>query len=619
MVYSSPNAAFLRDKHQFFSQVSTVSNLNTKIRVIEQHAQTIDHTFLLKNYHALEAEFREMFAVLQKQDGDNKKVFWLYCYYCATLLETFHRAYSQTSKEAEYAAIKLQIKDRLNKVKNLSQSEKSFIQSVYDATITGFKNVLTFPFYASVTRDYVAFSNLCRIYWVFMRLTLVQGFSLANELNIIAKLDAILGTHTDVDKIISTLQAPTKVINYFSVGFFAMRFAIDGGLLLKHTFFPTELEKGAATGCEVTLLNDLPGAASIEAYRNNYILVNTEESDELFLYYIPKQGAALKLAIKEQNIFKIAMLQKMNENQSVCLTALEINELITAQTNHVPEATSAYDRFKHELYKRHGNFLNDLTWGTVNFLCNFNTLVGISGPVAGYLTSAFLVFDILLILYKCNLAKNEYLTKKSQYEQEIEDYKNPNKFKTLTAEQKSLHIQMLHDQLTELEINWQTKEATFYFLASAAVLLMLGFTVAILANPPLLILSCFFVCTIAVAMYLSSDAYSQFTEKSLYLEQARCNGKNLPVAQQEYETARTNFIFTMLKNAIVPTVLIATFAVCWPAAIVLTALYIGAEAYHAYTQHSEKNAIKQLALATPNEDISEEHYEPIPCIKGSLC
>lgn len=614
MVYSSPNPALLRDKHQFFSQASSVNNLNTNIQVIEQHAQNVDYTFLLKNYHALEAEFKEMFAVLQKQHDDNNKVFWLYCYYCACLLETFHRAYSQNSKEAEYAAIKQQIKDRLNNVKTLQQSEEHFIQSVYDTMITGFKNLLTFPFHVSVTRDYVAFSNICRIYWVFMRLTLVQGFTVANELNIIAKLDAILGTHTDVDKIISVLQAPTKVINYFSVGFFAMRFAIDGGLLLKHTFFPTELEKGAANGCEVTLLNDLPGAASIEAYRNNYILVNNEESDELLFYYIPKHGAALKLAIKEQNKFKIALMQKMNDHQSVRLSALEVNELITMQTNHTPELTSAYDRFKHELYKRHGNFLNDITWGIVNFLCNFNTLVGISGPVAGYLTAVFLVFDILLILYKCNLAKNEYLTKKSQYEQEIEDYKNPNKFKTLTAEQKSIHIQMLQDQLTEHEINWQTKEATFYFLAAAATLLMMGFTVAILFNPSLLILSSFVVCTIGVAMYLSSDAYSQYTEKNLKLQQAQLNDKNLPVAQQEYETARNNFIFTMLKNAIVPTVLIATFAVCWPAAIVLTALYIGAEAYHAYSQHTDKNTIRQLALVAPDEDNGEKLYEPASCV-----
>lgn len=601
MVYSKQSAAFRRDKQQFFAQIPKDSKLDTKIVTIDDRVNTIDYTFLLHHKQDLEAEFTQMFTVLQQQDDENKEIFWLYCYYCASLLEAFHKAYSQNSKQAEYAKIKQKIKDHLNKV-NVQEEEPGFIQSLYDSFLGGFRNLISSPLHASKIRDYVAYSNLCRIYWTFCRLTLTNGLSLARDLKIIEKLDAILGTHTDVDKIISTLQAPTGVITYFSVGFFLMRLIIDGGMLLRHTFFPTELEKGAENGCEIHQMDYLPGPASLEAYRKSYILVH-EDNQEVSLYYIPRSGKAEKLSIKENNKLKDALLKKMDKDtSSLRLNSTEVEEIITHQTGHVPEVTTAWDRFKHEFYKRHCNFANDFVWATVNLITNYNYLFNISGPAAGMITSVFLGFDVCMALYKCNLAKQEYLIKKAQYLQEIEDYNNPEKFKKMTPEQRLLHIEMLNKQLRELEINYKTQEATFYFVAAAAALLMMGFTASMLVSPPVLVVGCFFACTLAVAMYLSTGAYSKYEEKSLYLEEAQLTGKNLPVALKEYEAARNDFIFTMVKNTVMPIVLITTFAICWPAAIVLTAMYIGYEIFHAYDQHSEAKAAKQLALAAPSEE-----------------
>ncbi|RUR20619.1 hypothetical protein ELY21_00605 [Legionella sp. km535] len=594
MVYSKQNAAVRRDKHQFFSEIPSIDTLQLKFKATDQRAETIGYSFLLQNKHLLEAEFTEMFHILKNQDDEKKEVFWIYCYYCASLLEAFHSAYLQPGKQAEYAQIKVQIKERLiNKVQHKA-SEAAFIDSLYNSYLGSFRNLVNSPFHVSQIRDYVAYANLCRIYWAFCRMTLTQGLTMAKDLHLIEKLDVLLGTHTDVDKIISVFQAPVGVINFFSVGFFLIRLMIDGGLLIKHTFFPSELEKGAKNGCDVTKLDYLPGAASIEPYRNSYILVRDEDHDNVQLYYVPKIGTPLKLTVKDPNKFKDELLSKLNEHSTIRLNAHDVKELITAQTGHVPEITTAFERFTNELYKRHCNFANDVVWATVNCLSNFNNLFNISGPVAGYLTAVFLTFDVCMALYKCKLAKEEYLTKKSQYLLEIDDYNNPNLFKKLTDEQRRLHIEMLNKQLSELEINWRTKEATFYFVAAAAAVLMSGFTVAILVSPPMLVLASFFVCTVAVAMYLSAGAYSQYKEKSLYLEQAQLTGKQLPVAYKEYETARNDFIFNMAKNTIMPMVLITTFAICWPAAIALTAMYLGYELYHAYDQHKDTLASRQL-------------------------
>jgi hypothetical protein len=516
MVYSKQYEAFSEDKNQFFTQLPLKKDKNSTLQVDEYVKTHMSYPFVLENKQALEDEFNHLFAVLKKQKDENNEAFWLYCYYCATLLEAFHKAYSQQAKEAEYQVIKQKIKNRLLQVKekDVEVAEEDFISSLQTSFIGGFRNLMKAPYHLSQIRDYVAYSNLCRVYWVFCRLTLVTGFTLLKDLDIIDKLDAILGTHTDVDKIISAIQAPNMVLNYFSVGLFLMRFIIDGGLLIRHTFFPTEEEK-----------------------KNN---------------------------------------------------------------------STRYERFKFELYKRHCNFINDLVWATVNFLTNFNQITHIPGPLAGAITAVFLGFDVCMTLYKCHLAKQEYLDKKGQYYQEIagyvqkiDDYANhPEQFQGMTEKERlekiamlNKHVDMLNKQIAELEIDWRTKEATFYFVAAAATLLMLGFSAALLFTPPGMIVASFFACVVATAMYLSAGAYSKYQEKSLRLEQAQVDDRD--VALKEYETARNDFIFSMAKNIFMPTLFIATFAVCWPAAVALTALYIGYALYQAYNQHSGKKEIEQ--------------------------
>lgn len=73
----------------------------------------------------LEDEFKQTFAVLKKQKDANKEVFWLYCYYCATLLESFYQSYSKKDKEKEYHKLKQEIKYRLLGVEEKQPSLKS--------------------------------------------------------------------------------------------------------------------------------------------------------------------------------------------------------------------------------------------------------------------------------------------------------------------------------------------------------------------------------------------------------------------------------------------------------------------------------------------------------------
>lgn len=103
MAYSKPTNSISNSKKKFFEKFYNHEIASTDD--IDGRTGNISYTTLLKNQKALEVEFIQMFAVLQKQKDENdekNKAFWLYCYFCATLLEAFHKAYSQQSKEEEY-------------------------------------------------------------------------------------------------------------------------------------------------------------------------------------------------------------------------------------------------------------------------------------------------------------------------------------------------------------------------------------------------------------------------------------------------------------------------------------------------------------------------------------
>jgi hypothetical protein len=520
-----PNTAYLGNKNNFFTKFkqkeyltkedndkreTSVSVNEQVVTMVQNLANEQDYHFLLTNLHSIEAEFSQMFAVLSKQRDKNNEVFWLYCYYNASLLESFYTTYSKYDEEARYKKLKLNIRNHLLKVQK-DEKEENFIKHLEKSFIEGFRNLITAPRHISKIREYVGFTNLCRMYWIFCRLTLTNGLVLAKELEVIDQLDRVLGTHTDIDQIVSIIQLPNNVLNYASIGIFLIRYVIDAGMLINHTFF----KRVAGTTC--------------------------------------------------------------------------------------------WERFKHEIYKRQFNFGNDITWAVVNFLTNFNHISKIPGPVAAAVTAVFLGFDMSMFFYKMYFLRKEYVAKRRQYSFEIEEYNDPEKYTHLSDEQRKQHVDMLVKQREELDIVYQKKQATLYFCAGAAALLMAGFSAAIIFTPAGVVVASFFACTIAAAMYFSADQYAKYKETSLRLDLA-LSPNDYAIARKEYETARNDFIFAMAKHTLVPTFLIATFAVCWPAAIAFTALYLSYELYHSFTQHSANKEIKQMALEAPDEDFERRSF-----------
>lgn len=475
MPFINPQTEFLPDKNLFFSNIKS----NPTPAYAQQLAKQKNYTFTINNHGIIESEFRDLFAALNKSQH-KKQEQWLYCYYCASLLESFHNTYDQKSEAARFTKHRQFIEQQLSgKERTSNEAQQSYLSKMYAEFKQSLMTLVTAPAHSSSLRNYVAMTNMYRLLWVFTRLTISQGLLAAASMEWLEKLKA--------DAIIEALNMPSGVLSYFSVGLFLARFMIDASVLVKHTFFPDVIE------------------------------------------------------------------------------------------NH----THWYERLGFELNKRYGRMVNDAVWGTVNFLTNFNHISGIPGPITGYITAGFLVFDVSWILIQLAVGYKNYKLKLEQYENEL----------------KSDRSEIVKLQMDELKIQWETQKATALFCAAAATMLLIGFTTALIANPAIIGAVCFFAGTLAVAMYLSSGAYGEYVKKGLYLEAQPVDRVQ---AQKDYEIARNEFFFSLFKHTAMPLLIVTTFAVCWPAAVVLTAMYIGMELAHSYSQY---------AISQPQESKPEPESE----------
>lgn len=274
-------------------------------------------------------------------------------------------------------------------------------------------------------------------------------------------------------------------------------------------------------------------------------------------------------------------------------------------------------RFCNEMYKRHAEFLNDIVWSLVNLVTNYNTVFHISEATAGWMLAGFLAFDFMLIIWQLHLAEKEYLIKVSQLNCDLQYYQDRLRREYLDPEERRTteeHCRLLIEEIQQLNISWQAKRAAFIFVAVAAFTLMAGFSASMLFSGPVIVIACYAVCTFAMAMYLSNDSFCNFREKQLKLQQAKIENKNIEQATAAYNKALYDFIFTLIQNAVIPTLVITTLTLYWPAAVVLAAAFIGYKmcwgAYQDYTEkQSEAMKQRQNENAGVDEEIEEHHEE----------
>lgn len=500
MTYAAQYNDFIQDKRSFFSSQHTTQE------IFETVSQK-DHKFLSVNKMLIEQEFKVLFATLQKQ-GEEREKFWFYCYYCCAMLRAYHQNYGTYAKVEEYERLMRQIKQRCETqavFKKKRMYKESFIEMLANKLANDLADMADAFLHVSKMRSRVGLYNVYRIYWVFCRLTLTSAFAWARDSHLIDEMNRILGMQIDADRIIKAMQAPNNILRVFSVGFFAARFIMNAGMLLKHTLMPSK-----------------------------------------------------------------------NESTKTMLA-----------------------RFTSELWKRHPDFLNDLVWGTVNGLTNYAEVFHISAPVAGWLTAGFLVFDVCLLLWRRKLLQDEYWLKQAQLRDDLRYWQDMLDNNPASAEARE-HCKLLVEELTELDITWNSTSATYLFNVLAAGLLAAGFTVSMMVTGGYVV-AAYAICLVGVAMYLSADSFGSYREASLRLGMAEMNNEDSKKLFAEYQNARDEFILTMVKNIVLPGLLVTTLAICWEAALVMAAVYMLYELWNTYQKHSQ--SAPQALPAFKPEDV----------------
>lgn len=498
--FPSPHAGWVAQKNAFFAGSHTFQTIDDScVLKTKNQAEGIEFAFLMNHLGRIEQELDDVLAAMRAAPK-NREQYWLFCYFCCSLLSMYYKGYGQPQKAEDFDALKERLKQAalVGRFRDKSPEREKFLEYVVRKISEAAKGILQIPFHLSKIRDVVSLANLLRIYWLFCRLSLNDALSMVKKFGWVDKIDKVFGNHTNVDKAIRVLNAPNMVMSALGVGFFGIRFMLNLASSLKHTFFPTEAEKT------------------------------------------------------------------------------------------VPwHARAHWEWCKRDLVN-----LNDMTWGTVNGVTNY---VKMASATSLCVTAAFLVFDIGVLMYAHHRARVAYTQKLSQYLDEIEETKENLRRQGLSVEEIKrlrIHLDMLYDQLERLNLRWSVQCTSLLFKGTAATLLAAGFACSIIFSGPLAAVGCYFVCMVGMALFLSSDEFQKFRQCQLELELAEHRGLDTTALRAAYVEARREFAFTMAKNIIIPSLIIATFVVCWQAAIVLTVLYAGFELWNAWKKHQ---ALQQAA------------------------
>lgn len=232
--------------------------------------------------------------------------------------------------------------------------------------------------------------------------------------------------------------------------------------------------------------------------------------------------------------------------------------------------TSKIKRLMAELHKRHVVLLNDLCWGTINGLTNYAWFFQFSAGLVQYLTVGFLMLDFLLVL------DGYWLVTRKRYKDSLARLQS---YEDLDPRAKALNDQ----QIADYKIQWNAALAKTIYQSVAAAIFVSAFATSFFFATPLMGAILFGLCVLAVTMYLTDGKAELLFHSTLTHRAIK------PVTEQliaEKEKARTaiyknskDLFLSILEKALLPTITITLLVVCWQAALVFAALYLGYKLY----------------------------------------
>ncbi len=183
-----------------------------------------------------------------------------------------------------------------------------------------------------------------------------------------------------------------------------------------------------------------------------------------------------------------------------------------------------FERLMIEAQCRHWVMVNDVLWGLINTLTNYNM---VSANAAGNLLGVGLFIDFTWLIWSYHLEYGLYQEQKKGLDGAF---------------------------LAQVEAKWQHKQAVLHCYMLAASVLFLGYGLSMLC--PAWTIASFLICQVGVSLYCSGEQYAAW-------------------AQSNSEKDRDLFVASCTENTIIPLIIMGVCALNWEAALLVFVFYQG--------------------------------------------
>lgn len=237
---------------------------------------------------------------------------------------------------------------------------------------------------------------------------------------------------------------------------------------------------------------------------------------------------------------------------------LLLKHLILSMKNKSLSISQVLNR---ELEKRFFILTSDFIWSLANFAVIYQRITHVSAPWIPLIILIFLILDVALLA-------SQYVIKRSTYATQL-SLLSAQELQFESAEDKYI----IRNQIQILNNEWAAQKAYFYFNIIAALLIASFFALSLLTSGPILITFLTFFSMVGNAMYNSAAQFKAYRLASAYARQDlqfyKPNSPKLKEAQLQYAQCQKEFIYSMIKNSLLPSLGITLFILCYPVAITL--------------------------------------------------
>lgn len=248
----------------------------------------------------------------------------------------------------------------------------------------------------------------------------------------------------------------------------------------------------------------------------------------------------------------------------------------------------------HEIEKRFFSMANDLVWGIVNLLINYNKFFNIPSVVAAQLSLTFLTFDLALFAAHWAFEANHYHKRRNELILQKRNKASP------------LQLAVINRQLDILNDEWKVQCAYYRFNIFAASLFIVAFGATFLFSGPLILTCLAAISMLGNALYNSAADFKRYRQASIAVERELINSKTLHDGESHQdllkeltiECSQANLAFwkTLVFNTAATSLLITAAAISWPIAAMLAVSYVAyrlADGYYSHQQSLNKKPINR--------------------------